>query len=1171
MSEGKQGIDLSAIRSRVARVKGEPIWRSLEELSGSDEFHAAMDREFPGEWAESGFSRRNFMKLMGASMALAGVYGCSSRPSGKILPYVNPPEQIVPGKPLFFASALPLHGYAHGVLVETHEGRPTKIEGNPDHPASLGRTNVFMQASVLQLYDPERAANVTRAGTVVSWSNFIDELLRHLESKRQKQGDGVRLLTETVTSPTLAWQIGQFLQRFPKAKWHVYAPTGRYHAHQGGPQANGRPAQPVYTFYDRGKQGGEAIVAKTIVSLDSNFLMDEPGSLNYAMGFADTRRIRTKDQPKREMSRLWVFESTLSITGSMADHRYAVKPSQIRDVAAALASKLGAGQGGGGENLSDGLKKGIDALAAELQKNKGAGLIVAGDAQPPEVHALAFAMNQSLGNIGEGKPVRYIESPEFWPADEQGKPQFDGNESLRQLTSDMKNGRVDTLLILGGNPAYTAPADIPFLDELLNLASSQNRNVSAPGALGKTYYPFNAFTTYLGMYGAENNETAHLCQWALPEAHPLEAWGDARAFDGTATFIQPVIAPMHQGRSAIEFMDLLLTLPGEYYSYRTGYEILRGSWQQQRKDEKDFEGWWAKSLEKGLVEGSAFKAVEAAAGQNAPQPPASQPAGGGIELVFRPDPNIGDGSFANNGWLQELPKPFIKLTWDNAALLAPRTAEKLGVSDGSVIHIRRNNLELDAPAMMLPGLPEDVIELTFGYGRTEPVLPPRDEEDRRRQAHLGPRGMGGSAAMEPDGSPRGYNAFRIRTSDSPGWAAGAEVSKTDKFHELVVTRNHHAIESLTDYKTQSVRGKLEPRAVATPELDESRLEVANRRLVRTATLEYFREEPDFVAKLGGEEEKEKKPLLSLYPDRWDYSKGLQWGMSIDQQTCIGCNACVIACQAENNIAVVGRDEVAREREMHWIRIDSYFIGSVEDPKLIHQPVPCMQCETAPCELVCPVGATTHSVEGINEMTYNRCVGTRYCSNNCPYKVRRFNFFNWMKGSDESFNLQHNPDVTVRVRGVMEKCNYCIQRINNTRIEMEKTVLRIEEPIQRIQTELDAVETELSRAHDSSKTADLQQRQRDLSAQITETRTRIAPRVDQMQKQMLQTLQTACQQACPTDAIVFGNKNDPDSRVSRLKSEPLDYSLLAELTTFPRTTYMARLRNPNPDLEPGAKV
>ena len=1165
MREGTHQLDLTEARDRAAKLPGGAMWRSLDELAATDEFQESVQREFPSwfkDFKDDAFSRRNFMRLMGASMALAGVYGCSERPSKKILPYIRQPEQVVPGMPLFFASAMPLNGYGYGILAESHEGRPTKIEGNPDHPASLGASNVMMQGSVLQLYDPERSQTVRRAGVDLSWVSFRDAVTERLNAKRQSGGSGVRLLTGTITSPTLAWQLNEFVRQFPQARWHHYDPLARVNTHEGARRAFGRPVDTIHQFrrFDQDRQPHDA---KVIVSLDSDFLWDSPGSLQYSRHFIAARQVRVRHWWQTTMNRLYVIESTLTLTGSMADHRIPARPAEVAAFARAIAARVGVPGASGDVPAAWG--KYVDAIVSDLQKNKGESIVIVGESQPPEIHALGHAINAALGNLGQDKTIYHVDPVEALPPNQPSNA-FD---SLRQLTDDMRSGQVDTLFILGGNPAYTAPGDIRFDQALLEMSAPQPSGSST----------FVNFTAHLGLYRSEDDETSYRCQWQLPESHYLESWGDVRAFDGTASLIQPLIEPIFGGRSAVEMMDILLTPPSQV-RIRTGYEIVREYWRNQSKiwqtqggtDDATFETWWDGALQKGIIEGTKSQAVQVSLGGGSAQAAATEPAStqpaGELEIVFRPDPSVWDGTFSNNGWLQETPKFFTKLVWDNAALISPRTADMLRqkyteLADGHVLSfIAPDGMRIDAPVMVLPGLPDNVVTMHFGYGRER----------------------GGSAAMESDNTVRGFRAYALRSARSPWITSGVSHEDTGRFHQLVVTHNHFAMDTLPAFRRPEEPERLNPQAVEHPDPDDEpedeRLkherdrEIHNRRLIRTTTLEYFNEAPEhrhFVKELGGEAE--RKPLLSIYPG-WDYSKGYQWGMSIDIQSCIGCNACLVACVAENNIAVVGRDEVARQREMHWIRIDSYFASSLDEqqqqagedplrnPRVYHQPVPCMHCENAPCELVCPVGATVHSPEGLNDMVYNRCVGTRYCSNNCPYKVRRFNFFNWYKGSKPSFDLQHNPEVTVRTRGVMEKCTYCVQRLQNTRIEIEKMILRREEVVRKLEQE---------RAGASG------ERLQQIDRQVAEQK-----RLRHNEEfESLERLQTACQQACPTAAIQFGNllpvivvdENGQEekrlTKVTKLKQEPLDYPLLAELTTVPRTTYMARLRNPNPDLEPKA--
>jgi molybdopterin-containing oxidoreductase family iron-sulfur binding subunit len=748
-------------------------------------------------------------------------------------------------------------------------------------------------------------------------------------------------------------------------------------------------------------------------------------------------------------------------------------------VARALAARVGVTGLSPQASLSDEAEQFVAAAAGDLKANAGACVVVAGESQPPAVHALAHALNQALGNVGN--TVAYTETVEVEPVDL--------SESLRSLVAAIEAGQIHTLLIVGVNPVYTVPADIPFRGALEALTKGSN------------------FTGHLGLY---DDETAFYCQWHVPEAHYLESWGDVRAADGTASIVQPLIEPLYGGRS---IHDLLSVILGE--TAVSSYETVRAYWRHWLGNQPvDFEEWWARALRRGVIEGTAAMPIQLGPAKIPPN--RAEQMGSAMELVLRPDPCVGDGSFANLAWLQELPKPFTKLVWDNAALLSPRTAQRLGASDGDVLQLTIDGRSVDAAAMILPGLADDSVTVHLGYGRT-------------RAGGVGTTGVG-------EWERRGFNAYALRNSRSPWGAQGLVVAKTGARWKLVTTRSHQGMAALKAVDHDKLAAeRLKPDVVATPETARDEIDLRNRKLVRVVSLTQYRVNPNVVKELGGEEQ--KRPALSLYPG-WDYSKGPQWGMSIDLQTCIGCNACVIACQAENNIATVGKEEVSRQREMHWIRIDSYFAGSVDRPRVYHQPVPCMHCENAPCEYVCPTGATTHSTQGLNEMTYNRCIGTRYCSNNCPYKVRRFNFFNYgYESSQGSTQLQKNPEVTVRTRGVMEKCTYCVQRINRTRIEVEKAIVDLSEQARR--------------------------------AANDDERKRLLEQARARRFEMFEGLQTACQQACPTRAVVFGDIREPRSQVAMLKAQPHDYTLLDELTTRPRTSYLARVLNPSNAKEGGA--
>jgi len=1010
-------LDLASIRERLGSSQGQEYWRCLEELADSEQFHKLLIQEFPQQAAGwfDGVSRRDFLRLMGASLALAGLNACGRAApiDKKIVPYVNQPEEIVPGRPMFFATAFPMGGAGTGVLVESHEGRPTKIEGNPNHPASVGATNAFAQASILTLYDPDRSQVVSNAGRISTWNAFLTAINDDLEAERLSGGAGLRILTETVTSPTLTNQLRQLLAKFPRAKWHQYEPVNRDNAQAGGRLAFGNNVNTVYRFDN----------ADVVLSLDADFLFAGPGNVRYARDFVGKRRVR---QNKSEMNRLYVIEVTPSVTGSMADHRLALRPSEMPGFAAAIAAKIGLPV----QSTTDAQhSQWIDALVRDLQKHRGGGIVVAGDQQPPVVHALAHAMNQALDNVG--KTVIYTDPIVANPVDQSA--------SLRELVRDMETASVKVLVMLGGNPVFTAPVDLRFAEHLAKVP----------------------FRVHSSLY---DDETSAYCHWHIPETHYLESWSDVRAYDGSVTILQPLIAPLYGGKSSHEVLAALLGGFGD-----TTYDIVRNYWKTQ-KIAGDFETFWRTALHDGVVAGTAFQpktvklkalanvdglsASDASVSETRNSKPARQ---NSLEISFQPDPTLFDGRFANNGWLQELPKPLTKLTWDNAALMSPKTAERLGLSYQvgarggehgrvftDVIELRYEGRSLRAPAWIVPGHADECITLHLGYGRTR----------------AGKVGNG-----------TGFNAYAIRTANAPYYGAGLEIRKIGTQYPLACTQFHHSMEG--------------------------------RDLVRAATIEEYRKNPNFVQ---GEHHQESEG--SLYPG-YKY-EGYAWGMSIDVNACVGCNACVVACQSENNIPVVGKTEVTRGREMHWLRIDRYYKGSPQNPETYHQPVPCMHCENAPCELVCPVGATNHSHEGLNDMVYNRCVGTRYCSNNCPYKVRRFNFFEYSDFETPSLKPLRNPNVTVRSRGVMEKCTYCVQRINVAKIEAEKENRPVRDG----------------------------------------------------------EIQTACQAACPTQAIVFGDINNREAAVAKLKSESLNYGLLTELNTKPRTTYLAKLKNPNPEIKTG---
>ena len=1038
--------DIDALRARLESARGKEYWRSLEAVAETPEFKEFLHREFPqnaSEWLDP-VGRRGFLKLMGASLALAGVSACTRQPTEELVPYVRQPEELVPGKPLFYATAMTFNGSGMGLLVESHEGRPTKIEGNPEHPSSRGTTDLFAQAAILGLYDPDRSQTITDRGEIRSFGSFANAIRSVLSAQQPRKGVGIRILSETVASPTLAAQITEFLTRFPQAKWVQWEPVGRHNAREGSRLAFGDYVDAQYAV-DK---------ADVILALDADFLCTGASGLKHSREFASRRRF---DGDRAQINRLYSVESSPTNTGSRADHRLPLRASEIEAFTRAVASQLGVGGAAGG-TVPDAATRWIAPLVKDLQANRGRSVVIAGDGQPAIVHALAHAMNDALGNVGA--TVTYTQTAEAQPMNQRA--------GLQELVGEMNAGRVEFLLILGSNPVYSAPVDLKFAD-----------------ALGKV-----RLRAHLGLY---EDETAALCHWHIPETHFLEMWSDVRSDDGTVSIVQPLIAPLYGGKSAHEVISALGD-GGE----RSGYDLVREYWSKQTGVSMEappaapapapvaptlpvaiaptggaqvapgaaaaappapiaaspvppvspFDREWRRWLHDGVMPNTAFapRAIAVQANFASQVPAAAGGQANGIEVVFRPDPSIHDGRFANNAWLQELPKSLTKLTWDNAALISPATAARLNLISGDIVELTQGGRTLRIPVWLVPGHGPDLLTLNLGYGRT--------------RAGRAANGIG-------------FNVNALRTMAAPDVLTGVDLIKTGDTYDLASTQDHWSLEG--------------------------------RNLVRVGTTAQFAADPEFAKK------QELQPLngLSMYSDV--KYEGYSWGMAIDQNVCNGCNACVVACQAENNVPVVGKAQVMNGREMHWLRIDRYYTGDLETPDTYHQPMLCQQCETAPCEVVCPVAATVHNSEGLNDMVYNRCVGTRYCSNNCPYKVRRFNFLLYQDWDTPSLKLQRNPDVTVRSRGVMEKCTYCVQRINHARV--------------------------------AAKLEDRSIRDGDVT--------------------------TACEAACPTQAIVFGNINDPNSRVSKLKASPLNYGLLEELNTRPRTTYLAIVRNPNTEIEPAA--
>ncbi|MFP2906818.1 TAT-variant-translocated molybdopterin oxidoreductase [Pyxidicoccus sp. 3LFB2] len=1002
---------------------GRSYWRSLEEKLGTSEYLEETRPEFPAgaDLAPSGFARREFMQLLGASLALAGATACSTRPQDeRILPYTKTPPEVSPGNPLHYASGMTLAGNTSGLLITAREGRPIKIEGNPQHPVNQGAAGPWEQAYLLSLYDPNRA-RVLRQGKSPRALRVLAEDVAGLVNKAAPADGGARLrfLTEPGNSPMMGDLRNRVLKKLPNARFYSY--TAMTQDAESEAARALFPGQAVSALYDFTQ-------ADIVLSLDADFLESRPANLAYARQFADRR-----DPKNGPLNRLYVAEARFSITGGMADHRLRVKSQEVLAIATGVAQALGgpaaslAGAASGKSQLKgtpeevQKINAWIQAVVADLRAAKpGRTLVVAGERQPAAVHALAHAINAALGNAGT--TVRYVQSPVAEPT---------GLSQVRALVEDIKGGRVDTLVITSWNPLYNLPSDVG-LTELLNPATNPNRAKLS--------------VLYTGLY---EDETSQFVDWFVPAAHPLETWSDGRAVDGTVSIAQPLIQPLFNGVPESELLALFLDEP-----YRPAYQMLREYWQGQTGGAADFESRWESFVSDGIIAGTASAAATATPDFGAAtalvtgyQPPKTD----GLELNFVHDYKLFDGRFANNAWLQELPDPITKMVWDNAALVSPATATKLNMEPGSLAELSYGGKTLTVPVWTTPGLADDTVTVALGYGRN---------------------GLHESVAKGV-----GFNANTLRTAAAPWFDGGADLKPTRGSHKFSLTQTHWRMEG-------------RPIALDMPVSELTKPSVETQHILHRVKGEL------------------KPGIHDNLPD-FDYSNGYKWGMAIDLSRCTGCSACVVACQAENNIPVVGKEQVARSREMQWLRIDRYFEGPESDPKMVMQPVMCVHCEKAPCEYVCPVNATVHSDEGLNDMVYNRCVGTRYCSNNCPYKVRRFNYLHYTSGKTSTEKMLMNPDVTVRNRGVMEKCTYCVQRIERVRISarVEKRLIQEKE------------------------------------------------------------LQTACQQTCPTQAIVFGSLNDKQQRVSVMQEDERAYKLLHELGTRPRTAHLIRVRNPNPALEP----
>ena len=1084
-------IDPEVLRDRLSVEQGKRYWQSLEELAGDPRVREMVEREFPSQAAEwnDPMSRRRFLTLMGASLALAGLAGCRA-PTGTIMPYVRQPENLVLGKPLYYATAMTLGGFATGLLAESHEGRPTKLEGNPQHPASLGATTATQQAAVLGLYDPDRSKSVQFRGQPRPFGDAMDEirlrifpragLMDATRAARAKAldrvgGKGVAIVSETLGSPTLLAQRDTFLAAYPEARWFQYDAIHRDNAHAGARLAFG---EPIHSYFRVEK-------ADVIVCLDADMLGSGPTQLVDTRAFSSRRR---EAGGAAGMSRLYVFETDMTVTGAKADNRLAVRPSRIEPIARAIAARLGVA-GGVAPPLETQEEQYVAAVAKDLTGRTGTTLIRVGDGQPPAVHALGHAINQKLGNLGQ---TVLFAAP--LPASRSGSM-----AALRELVDAIDGGTIHTLLVLGGNPVATAPASVP-LGDILTRRLEKPRKEWLAVALGQTF-----------------DETARVCHWHIPETHFLEQWGDGVAFDGTASVVQPLIAPLYGAKSAHEVIAGLTPIsdtPGDYDG-RSGMDLVRATW-LKRHPEK-FETFWQQSLHDGVLAETKWPTVAPTlrAGLMADAAMKPGPASGeGYELAIAPDPFVLDGRFANNGWLQETPRPITRLTWDNALMMSPATAKALGVAThvggykggergetiADVVKLEAGNGVLEEVAVwVVPGHADGAFTLHLGYGRT----------------HAGKVGTG-----------LGFDANRLRDTRAAWFLTGVTATRlAGKSYQMACLQGHYTMDG--------------------------------RDIVRSGTAEEYKRKPGFVTEhdhspgvthdASGKDKRTALPTL-LPVDEYT---GYKWGMAVDMTACTGCGACVVACQAENNVPVVGKEETTRGRQMQWLRIDRYFettgkgqpgAPEPEDELRVHfMPLMCQHCEKAPCELVCPVEATVHGDEGTNDMVYNRCVGTRYCSNNCPYKVRRFNFLQYSDYDTPSLKLAYNPDVTVRSRGVMEKCTFCIQRIAYARIESAKELLD--------EQDYEASNGKPWPADRSRKDPNGRKDQGKDVAYIRDGEVR-----------------SACQSACPAEAIVFGDLNDAKSRVHAMHESELRYDLLGELGTRPRVGYLADLRNPNPALE-----
>jgi MoCo/4Fe-4S cofactor protein with predicted Tat translocation signal len=965
--------------AEVAKSVDSTYWRSMDQLADTQEYQDFLHREFPSGASElqDPVTRRNFMKIMGASVALAGLSACRM-PKESIVPYVKSPENVIPGRAKFYASTMTFADHTYGVLVESHEGRPTKIEGNVNHPTSKGATHPWALASVLSLYDQDRSKAPTFKGAPSTWSQFETDFRGYTLNSASNKGADMAVIAESFGSPIVEGMAESFRKQYPNATWATYEPISQENVVEGIKAVTGKAARPSYHLEN----------ASIVVAVDSDFLGSDPDSVRLTREFSKGRRVRTG---KDSMNRLYSIESNMSSTGAMADHRLGLESSKISSFLIALHAQLGLAA------LPSKLSKAamseksewIKELASDLKRNHGKSVLIAGGHQSALAHALVALINQSLSS---SSLVSY----------HAVNASASSTENLKALADKISKKQIKTLIILGGNPAYNTPADLKLAEGIKQIEN----------------------TIHVSSY---MDETSSVAQWHLPLSHYLETWSDAQSVDGTLSVVQPLIQPLYNTKSMLEILNVLVNK-----TQRSGYDMVVEAWKNKN---------WKQSLHDGVYKNTSSISVSASAG-NLESIKVAPVVNDDIEVVFQASPSTFDGRFANNGWLQESPQPITKVTWDNPALISPAFAKKHSLKNGQHIVLKNGDRSLELPVFIVPGQAANSVLLHLGYGRNF-----------------------GTIAKD-----KGFNTYLLRSSANPDIETGFSITTLSKTTKIATTQDHGSMEG--------------------------------RPLIREATKEHFNEHPDFAKHMV-----EHPPLKALWKER-EYNEGYQWGMVIDLSTCTGCNSCVTSCQSENNIPIVGKEQVSNGRAMHWIRVDRYFSGAEDTPLVVHQPVPCMHCENAPCEQVCPVNATVHDQEGLNAMTYNRCIGTRYCSNNCPYKVRKFNFFNYTKDTPQVQQMANNPDVTVRFRGVMEKCTYCVQRINHG-----KSVAKLEER----------------------------------SVRDGE-------------------IKTACEQACPAECITFGNINDPKSKVSELKKLDTNYAMLEELNIKPRTTYLAKIRNPNPAMK-----